>query len=176
MIDALGKRLLGENLVDRAILATLIGLASIMAGCGAASRTPAEKRLIERADAICAGSRHAIQETTRRYSEQALVKIRHPDYAQSQRQIRYVAALESISTPKMERLAALKPPGSMRDAFERFVEVERQVYYDDVAATGAAHSVHIGQYIAALARHHRHEQRALELAADAGLAECSRAE
>lgn len=160
-----------------AALATVAGLAmAVIVGCGSASLTPAEQHLIGQADAICANSRRAMQEATRNYSEEVLLKLRRPDYAQSQRQIRYATALADISAPKLERLTALKPPGSMRQVFERYVEGERQVYYDDVVAAGAAHSVHIGEYIAALARHHRNEQRALELADDAGFEECARTE
>lgn len=161
----------------RAGLATVAGLAMpVIVGCGSASLTPAEQHLIGQADAICADSQQAMQKATQHYSEDVLVKLRHPDYGQSMRQVRYATALVNISSPKAERLAALKPPDSMRDAFESYLEGARQVYYDDVAALGAAHSVHIGEYVGALARHRRHEQRALELADDAGLAECARSE
>jgi hypothetical protein len=164
-----------DTSITRAALAIAAGLAMAAAvGCGSASLTPAEQRLIGQADAICADSRGAIQAATGNYSEEELVKFRRPDYAQNQHQIRYATALAETSTSKVERLAALKPPAGMRQAFERYIESERQVYYDDVVAVGAAHSVHIGQYIAALARHRRHEQIALELAADAGFEDCAR--
>lgn len=158
-------------------MAAVAGLAIVaIVGCGSSSPTPAEQRLIDQADAICADSQRAMQDTARSYSPEVLAKLRHPDYAQSERQVGYATALAEISTSKVERLAALKPPASMRRAFERYVEGERQVYYDDLAASGAAHAVHVGEYIAALARHHRHEQKALELAGDAGLGKCERSE
>lgn len=117
-----------------------------------------------------------MQEVTSRYSERVLVKLRHPDAVQSARQARYADALLGISSPALERLVALKPPDSMRHSFERYVEGERHVYYDTVAASGAAHAVHVGEYVAALRRYRRHEQRALGLAGNAGFEECARSE
>lgn len=148
----------------------------VLTGCGGASLTRAEQHLISQADAICASSQQAMQKAAQHYSEETLVKLRRPDYGQSMRQVGYAAALASVSESKLERLNALKPPKNMRPAFEQYLASERRVYFDDVAALGSAHSVHIGQYIAALARHHRHEQRALELAGDAGLNECANSE
>jgi hypothetical protein len=173
----MGNFRLANAPIIRAALAILAGLAMVViAGCGNASPTQAEQHLIDQADAICAGSRQAMEKATQHYSGDALVKLRHPDYGQSMRQIGYASALANISSPKVERLAALKPPDSMRPAFERYLEGERQVYYDDNIALSAAHAVHIGEYAAALSSHRRHEQRALELADDAGLAECARSE
>jgi len=169
-------RLANTSIIRVGLAAVAMLAIVVIVGCGSASLSAAEQHLIGQADAICANSRQAVRKATRNYSEEMLVKLRRPDYAQSMRQVRYATALAAISAPKVERLAALQPPGGMRHAFESYLEGERQVYYDDVAALAAAHQVHIGEYAGALARHRRHEQKALELADDAGLAECASSE
>jgi hypothetical protein len=164
-IDLLFRRLFAITLV-----ATIAA-----AGCGSGgSLTRAERRLIDKADAICANSRQATKKVEEEFGANPAVKFRHNvDYARSQRQIAYAQALLEISMPKFEQLSALQPPAGIRDAYEKYVDGEKQVYYADLTAVHAAHSVHTGEYSAALTRHRNEQERNLERADEIGLSECA---
>lgn len=153
----------------------LIAAISVAVGCGSEdSRTSAERRLIAKAEAICADSLQATEKLEEDFGADPAVDFgQNVDYEESQRQISYAQALLDISTPKVERLAALEPPASMRDAYERYLEGERQIYYADVTADHAAHAVHTGEYSAALARRGNEQERNADRAEEIGLEECA---
>jgi hypothetical protein len=153
----------------------LIAAISVAAGCGSGeSLTRAERQLIAKADAICASSLRAMKKVEEEFGADPAVNFGHKvDYAQSQRQIAYAEALLDISMPKVKRLVALQPPASMRNAFERYLEGERQIYYADVRAAGAAHAVHTGEYSAALTRHRNEQERSVGSADEIGLPGCA---
>lgn len=164
-----------DLLVRRSFAITLIAAISVAVGCGSGdSLTRAERRLIAKADAICADSLQATKKVEEDFGANPAVNFKHNvDYAQSQRQIAYAQALLDISMPKVERLSALQPPASMRDAYKRYVEGERQIYYADVTAVHAAHAVHAGEYSAALTRRRNEQERNVDRADEIGLVECA---
>jgi hypothetical protein len=164
-----------DLLVRRSFAITLIATISVAVGCGSGdSLTRVERQLIAKADAICANSLRATKRVEEDFGANPAVNFEHNvDYAQSQRQISYAQALLDISMPKVERLSALQPPASMRDAYERYVKGEQQIYYADITAVHAAHSAHTKEYSTALTRHRDEQERNVDRADEIGLVECA---
>jgi hypothetical protein len=163
-------------LIRRSFVIVLIATILVAVGCGSGDTLArVERRLIAKADAICANGLRATKRVEEDFGSNPAVNLKHNvDYAQSQRQISYAQALLDISMSKVERLSALQPPASMRDAYEKYVDGERQIYYADLKAVHAAHSVHTGEYSAALTRHRNEQERNVDRADEIGLVECAR--
>jgi len=164
-----------DLLLRRSFAITLIATISVAVGCGSGdSPTRAESRLIAKADAICADSLRATERVEEDFGANPAVNFdRNVNYAESQRQIAYAQALLDISTPKVERLSTLQPPASMRDAYDRYVKGELQIYYADLTTNHAAHAVHPREYSAALTRRRNEQERSVDRADEIGLVECA---
>jgi hypothetical protein len=150
------------------ILLAIATLASITAplGCGGGGdRTPAELRLIAKADAICAESQKAMDRLSKEF----------PRGERSRgifRKINYAEGLLDISEPAAERLAALKPPPSIRAEYEKYLESQQRVYYEDLTFVHAGHSFHLKEYFTTHRRLGEDEQEGYGLAGEIGLQEC----
>jgi hypothetical protein len=146
-------------------IATLVAVLA-PAGCGGGDPTPAEARLIAEADAICARSQKAMEKLGEEFP-----KGRRTDGIL--RKIVYAEELVDVSEPAAERLAALKPPSSIRAEYERYVESQQEIYYNDLEIAHAAHSFHLPEYFAANKRRDNDEQRSYELADEIGFEDCA---
>jgi hypothetical protein len=136
-------------------------------GCGESDHpTPAEHRLIAEANAICAESQLTMKEVEKDFPEHGTRNIF--------RQISYAQAVVDVSMSTAERLVALRAPMSIRQAFERYVEGKRRVYYDDFKALHASHSFHVQEYSAVRKRRESDLQRGIERADKLGLSRCAR--
>jgi hypothetical protein len=145
---------------------TLAACAVGFAGCGGGdSRTAAEQQLIAKADAICATAWQAMKQVSGEFPPDRPLDIRS--------RIELGQALADVSTPMNEGLGALRPPAGMRDAYNRFLESERQVHYDDLTAVGASHAAHVGVFESARERREKDLERSYEHAAEAGLDTCA---
>lgn len=138
-------------------------------GCGSGDPpTPAERQLVAKTDAVCADSWRAMKKVDERFPESEALGIF--------RRISYAQAVVNVSTPMVKHLMALQPPASIRDPYERYVEGERRIYYDDLTALSASHSAHAKEYSAARERREREQQRSFERADEIGLEECASSE
>lgn len=146
-------------------IAAVVAVVVAVAGNGESSPSPAEVQFIARVDRICARNRRAFEE--------ARAKFPKGDNSPVFPLIRYAEALVDTSTPTVEQLAALRPPESIRAAYEQYVEAEKQIYYDDVTAVGAAHAVHTEEYLAARKRQRGERRKGYELAREIGLDKCA---
>jgi hypothetical protein len=147
------------------ILFSIAGVAALSLALGCASDngapTPAEARLIASADRICAESRAAFKRLGEEFRGDTILDIA------------YSQALFDISKPSAERLAALDPPASVSALYEKYVELQRWMAYDDGVALGASHAVHPKEYLIAHKRHDREQREGYELAREIGFKECS---
>jgi hypothetical protein len=151
------------------ILLAIVAIVLVAApsGCGGGGDpSPAEARLIAKADAICASSQKAMEELSEEFpkGERADGILRKIDYAEG---------LVGISELAAEKLAALDPPQSIRAEYEEYVESQRQVYYEDMTMAHGGHAFHLREYFAANERRDRVEQKGQELAGDLGLEGCA---
>jgi hypothetical protein len=121
-------------------------------------------QLIAKADAICADSQSAFEETRAEFPEAKTEEA--PDVA-------YSEALVGISAPAVKRFEALDPPASVRRPYERYAQAQQRVHRYDVQALRAARAEHAGEYLAARERRDNEQGERYELAREVGLKTCS---
>jgi hypothetical protein len=157
----------GREVLIRSLIAiTAITAIAISAGCGGGDDpTRAELRLIAKADEICAGSQKAVKKANERSPE-----------GEATLDVTYAETLVAISTSTVKRLAALKPPASVRAPYEKYVEAQQRSHRDYFTAAHATHAVHPGEYRAAMDRVDREQQRGYDFASEIGFDVCASSE
>jgi Protein kinase domain len=120
--------------------------------------------LIAKADSICADSQGSFEEVRSEFPEAA--REEEPEVA-------YSEALVGISTPAVKRFEALRPPASVRQAYEEYVQAQQRVHEYDVRALDAARAEHVGEYLAARERRDNEAPERYDLAREIGLKTCS---
>jgi hypothetical protein len=120
--------------------------------------------LIAKADSICADSQSSFEEVRAEFPEAK--NEEGPD-------VTYSEALVAISSPAVERFAALDPPPSVRRSYEQYVEAQQRVRKYDVQALHAARAEHSSEYLAARERRDNEARERYDLARKVGLKTCS---
>jgi len=166
---------LGALFVVVAVVAMLIasgdsgGSSGEAKGAGATAETKVEKpqpqtlteaQLVERGDEVCADSRASYK----RVYDPALEEI--PD-------VTYSEKLVENSTEAVRRFNALKPPSSLKRAYDKYVGSREQVNQWDIDALNAAQAGDEAAYLEAREDRNDTEDDRKALAEEVGFEECS---